>query len=128
MGGQPCFLHRVRVRVCPGVRSEGRLRCFAHPVGGVVCRGHAQYPAFAPYALFLLQVLQKWQLGFFGLFVSFGSRICPNCTMHTVIFSPMQFLCILLLEERCLGASTAALAAKGPRSHPACLIKLYHIH
>ena len=30
--------------VSPGVRPEGRLRWFAHPLGGIVCRG----PAFAP--------------------------------------------------------------------------------
>ena len=28
---------------------KGRLRCFAHPLGGVVCAGdHVQGPAFAP--------------------------------------------------------------------------------
>ena len=26
---------------------EGWLRCFAHPLGGVLCRGHVPYPAFA---------------------------------------------------------------------------------
>ena len=73
--------------MCPGVGPEGWLRSFAHPSGGLLCRGHVQYPAFAPDALFLLQALQKWPLGFFGLFESFGSRICPS--MHTVIFSPI---------------------------------------
>ena len=42
----------------------------------------------------LLQAPQKWQLGFFGLFVSFGSGVCPNCSMETVIFCLIQFLCI----------------------------------
>ena len=49
--------------MCPGVGPEGWLRGFAHCLGGVVCRGHAQYPAFAPNTPFLLQALQKWQLG-----------------------------------------------------------------
>ena len=66
--------------MCLGVRPEGRLRCFSHPLGGVECRGCAQYPAFAPDTLFLLPALQKWQLGFFFLFVSFGSRIGPKIT------------------------------------------------
>ena len=26
----------------------GWLKCLAHPLGGTLCRGHAQYPAFAP--------------------------------------------------------------------------------
>ena len=38
----------VRVRVCPGVRLKGQLRCFAPTFGDVVCRGLAQQPAFAP--------------------------------------------------------------------------------
>ena len=51
-------------RVWPGVRPEGWLRCFSHPLGGVVCRGHDQYPVFAPNPLLLLQALPMWQLGF----------------------------------------------------------------
>ena len=44
--------------------SEGWLRWCAHPLGSVVCRAHAQYPAFTANTLFLLQALQKWKLGF----------------------------------------------------------------
>ena len=62
----------------PGVGPEGWLRCFAHPLGGVACRGRAQYPAFAPDTQVLLRALRKWQLGFFGLFVSF----VQNLPMH----------------------------------------------
>ena len=29
----------MRVEVCPGVGPEERLRYFAHPLGGIVCRG-----------------------------------------------------------------------------------------
>lgn len=61
--------------------AGGWLGYFAHPLGTVVFRGHAQYPAFSSisFFFFLLQTLQKWQLGFFGPFVSFGFRICHNC-------------------------------------------------
>lgn len=38
--------------MCPGVRMEGWQRWFAHPLGGGVCRGHAQNPAFLPSASF----------------------------------------------------------------------------
>ena len=69
-------------------RPEGWLRCFAHRLGGVVCRGHVQYPAFAPNPLLLLQTLQKWQLGFLvSLYLL--SKICPSCSLHAVIFSPI---------------------------------------
>ena len=46
--GQPCSLHGVRVEVCPGVEPEGWLGWLAHLLDCVVCRRHAQYPAFAP--------------------------------------------------------------------------------
>lgn len=32
----------------PRARLEARPRWSAHPFGGIECRGHAQYPAFAP--------------------------------------------------------------------------------
>ena len=41
-------------------RLEPWLRWSAHPLGGVVCRGHEQCPAFAPDTLYLLLALQKW--------------------------------------------------------------------
>ena len=50
-----CTLYGVRIEVCSGVRLEVWFRGFAHPLCGNVCRGHVQYPAFAP---------KKWQLGF----------------------------------------------------------------
>ena len=91
-------LYGVRGGVCPGMGLEGWLRCFAHPFGGGVCRGHAQYPAFAPNPLLLLLALQKWQL---GILVSLYLVVhnLPQLCMHAVIFSPLYFLCILLLEE-----------------------------
>ena len=47
-GGQACSLYWVRVAVCPRVKPEGWLKWLAHPLGSTVCRGHVQYPAFAP--------------------------------------------------------------------------------
>ena len=40
-------------------------------------RGHAQYPAFAPDTLFLLQALQKWQLGFLVSLYLLGPEFAP---------------------------------------------------
>ena len=52
------------------VGPEGWLRWSSHPFGGIVFRGHAKYPAFDLNILLFLLAPQKWQLGFFGLFVS----------------------------------------------------------
>ena len=41
----------------PEVRLKGWLRWFAHPFGDVVCRGHMQYPGFAPNTLIFLLTL-----------------------------------------------------------------------
>ena len=70
---------------------EWWLRCFAHPSGGVECRGHTQYPAFAPGS-------SKVAVGPFGLY----TQNLPQLCMHAVIFSLIQLLCISLLKERCV--------------------------
>ena len=105
--------------MCPGFGREGRLRCFAHPLGGVVCRGHAQYPAFAPDTLFLLQALQKWQLGFLVSLYLLDPEFAP--TVHACsYFSPILFLCILLLKERCVQVQALQHCSKGSQV-PVCL-------
>ena len=92
--GWTCFLYGVRVRVCPDV-----------------------HPAFPPNPILLLWTLQKWQLGF-SVSLHLLLRICPNCAC-TVIFSPVWFLCILLLEERCVQVQTLQHSSEGSQS-PAC--------
>ena len=68
--------------------------------------------------MLLLQALQNSSsvFGFggvgFGLFVYFIHNF-PQLHIHTVIFSLIPFLCILLLEEK-----SVQLQAKGPRSLP----------
>ena len=68
------------------------------PLGGVECRGHSQDPVFAPgssevavgYLVSLYLVVQNLpQL-----------HMCmAQLHMRTVIFSPLKFLYILLMEE-----------------------------
>ena len=99
--------------MCPGVGPEGRLRGSAHPLGGGVCRGHAQDPAFAPDPLFLLPVLQKWQVGFLVSLLSFAPNF-PQLHMRAVIFSPLQFLCVLSVEERCVHVQALQQRVQGP--------------
>lgn len=43
----------------------------------------------------------------------------PQLSMHTLIFSPLQFPCSLVFEETCPGASPAARGSQV--SHSACL-------
>ena len=45
-------------------QTRGWLRWFAHPLGSVLCRRHAQHPAFAPGSL-------EVAVAFSGFFVSF---------------------------------------------------------
>ena len=86
--------------MCPGVRPAGWLRCLAHASGGGVCRGPVQYLAFAPGS-------SKVAVGFFGLFVTFGSRIFPNCT-HTLLFSVWYRFFVFCCSRRGLSAAAAA--------------------
>ena len=94
--------------MCPGVWLEAWLRWFAHPFGGGVCRAHAQYPAFAPNPLLLFPAFQKWQLGFWGFFVSVVQNL-PQLHMYTVIFSTQGDICpgesIAALQQRVPGPS-----------------------
>ena len=46
----------------------------------------------------------------------------PQQGMHAVTFSVIQFLCILLLEERCVRCKHCSTAKKGPRSHPVSFV------
>ena len=99
--------------MCPGVRLEGWLRWSAHPLGGVVCRGHVQYPVCS---------LQTWQLGFL---VSYPlSRICPNCACTSLVLVPCRFFvfcCWRRGVSRCKHCSTAA---KSPRSKPVSVLSV----
>ena len=61
----------------------------------------------------------KVAVAFFGLFVSFVRNL-PQLRMRAVIFSPIQFLCILLLQERCVQVQALQRCSKGAQV-PTCL-------
>ena len=78
--------------MCPGVGPEVWFRCFACCLADIVCRGHAQYTAFAPngdFALFSYLLVSLYLLG--------PELAPPALRLHTVLFSPMQSLYVLLL-------------------------------
>ena len=63
-------------------------------------------------SLLLLPALQKWHLSSL-VFLYLSSRICPNCAC-TVAFHPRWFLCILLLQERCVQVQVLQQRVPGP--------------
>ena len=71
--------------MCPGVGLEGWIRRFANPLGGDVCSGHVQYPAFAPGSSKV--AVGFGFLSFFFFLVSFVQNL-SQLHMHVVIFSP----------------------------------------
>ena len=86
-GGELVPYIGVREGAGPGVGPEAGLRWLAHPFGGGVCRGHAQYPAFAPNPCFCSQLFRggSW----FSVFLYLVDHNLPQLCMHAVIFSPL---------------------------------------
>ena len=88
---------------------------FTYPLGGGVCRGHLQYPIFAPGS-------SKVAVVFFDLVVCSGSRICPSracMRLLLVSYSFCVFCCWRRGVSRCKHCSTEK---KGPRSQPVSLV------
>ena len=75
-------LHGVRVGAGSGPGLEGGLRWSAHSLGGVECRGHAQYIAFVLRA-------SKVVVGYFCCCCILLFIICPNCPRS--YFGPLLF-------------------------------------
>ena len=102
----------------PWVRLEVWLKWFAHPLGGVVCRGHAQYPAFASHSVLLFLALQKCQLGFLvSLYLL--PRICSNCACTQLISVPYSFFVFCSSRRGMSSCKFCSPAAKGSRTQPA---------
>lgn len=100
--------------MCPGFGLRGGLSGLLTTVFVVLHAGgwHAQYPTFASNTPFLLLAPQKWQLDPF-VFVSLGPEFATNAHAHCY-FSPIQFLCVLYLEERCVQAPALQHRVPGP--------------
>ena len=116
------FFYGVTVGMCSGVGPEGwegRLRCFDYPSGGVECREYAQYSALAPSTQFCSQLFRSNSWVFWSLY-SFWVQSLPQVPRHSFIFSPLLFLCILLLKERSVQIQTLQQCNNGSQV-PACL-------
>ena len=73
-------------------------------------QGHAQCPAFAPGS-------SEVAVGFLVFLYLLVHNLPPLC-MHAAIFSPLWFLCILLLEEMFVPVQALQQRGPGPRSQP----------
>ena len=93
-----------------GVRVGVWRRWFAHLFVMLSAGGMCSSLLLLQTPRFLLLALQKWQLGFL-VSVSFGSRICPNCTWLFLV--PYNFY-FLAGGEVCSDASFAALQRRVP--------------
>lgn len=72
----------------------------------------SQWSAFAQTPRFLLLAFQKWQLGFL-VSVSFGSRICSNCTRLFLV--PYNFFVFFSWWGGVFRCKLCSTAAKSPR-------------
>ena len=116
-GGTSLFLIWSKGRDVSRGQAGGVAWVVSHPLGDVVLRGHAQYPAFTSDPLLLLEAFQKWQLGFL-VSMYLLSRIYSNSTCMQLFLVPYSFFifcCSRRGVSRCKNCSTAA---KGPRSQP----------
>ena len=103
-GGPAGPLFRVRVGIVSGAQAGGMAQVFAPAFAGVTAGG-------MPRSLLLPQALQGCQLGVL-VFLYPLFRICPNGAC-AVICSHIQFLCILLLQERSVQVQALQPCSKG---------------
>ena len=72
-----------------------------------------QVPAIAPCSS---ELAARLSVSFF-LFLYLVHNL-PQLCMHMVVFSLLEFVCILLIEEMFVQVQALFIAAKGPRSQP----------
>ena len=76
----------------PGAGLAGWLGWSAHSLGAALCKDQGQYPAFVPGTSLRSG---SW----FGAFLYLIVHNLPQLCMCEIGFSPLLFLCILLLEK-----------------------------
>ena len=111
-------LRGVRVGVCQGLGLEGWLRWFAYPLGGVVCRGHVQYPAFALNSRSFSWVF--WSLCIFCPEFALTAHACNYFSSHVV---PLYFVAVssssfFLWVVQGLGPATCGILVLQPGIGP----------
>ena len=107
----------VRVGLCLGVGPEG----FAHPFGGVECRGNGQSLLLLPTSCFCSSFFIR-SIWVFSVFLYLIVHKLPQLHIHAVIFKPLQILCILLLGNICQ-VQILQQSVSGHRSQPVLSIQ-----
>ena len=79
--------------------AGGVAKVFPAPLRRCCVQGACTVPCFCSQHPGFALGSSEVEIGCFGLFVSFVQNL-SQLHRHAVIFSPMWFLCILLLEER----------------------------
>ena len=89
----------------------GWLRCFAW-LFGYVKRACAVVPCFC------FWLLRSGNVGVLLVFLYLVVHTLPPQHLHAIIFSPLQFLCILLLGETFVQVQVLQQSVSGPRFQP----------
>ena len=111
-------LYGVRIGVCPGVRPEGCLRCFAHPFDGVEVQGVCAAPCFCSWHRVFRSRLFRSGSWVFWSFCILLSIICPNCTCTQLFLVPYSFFVFCCSRRGVSSCKYCSTATKGPRSQP----------
>ena len=82
-------LYGVRLGVGPGVRLEGWLRWFAHPLGGAECRGMRSALLLLLTAHFCSWLFRSGSWVFLVFFLYLIVQNLLQLCMHAAIFSPL---------------------------------------
>ena len=94
--------------MCPGIGQKGSLGVLPTSWYGVEQRA-CSVPAFA---LFFSRLLKSGSWVSWSLCI-FWVQNLPHLHLHTVIFSPLQLLCILFLKERYVKVQSGQPCSKG---------------
>ena len=101
--------------MCPEAGSEGWLRCLAHPLGGVDCRGMCGTLLLLLTLCFCFRLLK---MAAFLVSLYLWSRICLNCSCTQLSLSPCSFFVVYTSRRGMSRCKRCSTTAKGPRSQP----------
>ena len=104
----------MKVGVCPGVRPEGWLSGLPTPLVVLSAGGMRSTLLLLLTPYFCSWLFRSGSWGFFFLVFLCLVHNLPHLHMQAIIFSPLQFLCILLLEETFAQVQTLQQRVPGP--------------
>ena len=109
---------------------KGWVRWIAHPFVVLGAGGKPSMllllwiPRF--FFFFLLQALQKWQLGFLFCLCAFQVRICPSCACMQLFFSPYSFFVFCCWRRGVSRGKHCSQGSQVPGPGPSLLTAMFH--